>query len=201
MFEICIFNVDFWSFALCYERCPDVIILSDPSLSLADPPGLPLRQTCGTVLHPVFCACPASVSWQLPLALSATGKFFSEALIDDLCSQPGYKPRCIISRWRRSMRPASWCGSRPWRSSLTLKKPTTASPPWDTYSVSFKALTRTDCRDKQKFFCLLSLNKTSVVVLIWGLRRGEGDWENNVSLSHGPLLLHTGMAGASRPWW
>lgn len=37
----------------------------------------------------------------------------------------------------------------------------------------------------------------AVVVLIRVFRWAEGYWEDDFSLSHGPLLLHTGMAGAS----
>lgn len=52
---------------------------------------------------------------------------------------------------------------------------------------------------QQKLISPRFLNITAAVVLIGGLRWIEGEWKNNVSLSRAPLLLRTGMAGASRP--
>ncbi len=48
------------------------------------------------------------------------------------------------------------------------------------------------------FSMLLTKNIGNLIELS---RWAEGQWEDDVSLSHSPLLLHTGMAGAAYPRW
>lgn len=91
------------------------------------------------------------------------------------------------------MKPASWWGRRPWSSSPTWSKQTSANLPWDIYSVSLNNHILTE----QWTLCLYV---SADFVLIKMLRWAEGKWENDVSLSHCALLLHTGMAGAARSW-
>lgn len=58
--------------------------------------------------------------------------------------------------------------------------------------------THTDTKHSLLFLMLLS--KLFVNLIKW-FRWVEGQWEDDVSLSHGTLLLYTGMAGAPYSWW